>query len=191
MKTFNLLILFPLIYFFSGCTKDKNDDDSPENPGIAIAVPNGGFESWDSMPVPLDWNTNSCPPCMTPYESYIVRRDPQAFTGQFAAKFIYNNVYASYGQCRFTVPYHPVTLNARVKCNVAGGDMVSIRVSLYHNASVIDSGAWTGTTTISSYTHVVIPITQSSTAVDSAVINIVGGSQSTTTELWVDDMVMF
>jgi len=67
---------------------------------------------------------------------------------------------------------------------------VSIKIQLFNNAVIVDSGQWIGTSSIPNYTQIVIPITQYSSNVDSAMISIQGGHQigypDNDTEFWVD-----
>ena len=174
--------LFPLfiITIFLSCSKQKTTQTD-------IPVPNGDFENWDNTLLLSIWETNSCPTCVPPYETYIVQKDNTVFNGQFAAKFIYNNVYAAWAKNTFFVSQHPTILSAYVKCNISTLDTVSIKIDLFTNNSITDSGSWIGTSQISNYTKIDIPITQNSQSVDSATIKIVAGNKSGT-ELWVDNL---
>jgi hypothetical protein len=157
-----------------------------------IPIPNGDFETWDNMSVLANWKTNSCPTCVAPYETYIVKKDSSAYSRQFAAKFIYNNVYASWAENKFPISRHPIYLTGNVKCNLFGTDTVSIKIFLYNNNAISDSGQWLGTSSIANYINLIIPITQSSSIADSALIKIQGGDKSgvpnSNTEFWVDNL---
>ena len=67
MKALTLFItvLFTLPFF--GCKKNIADQQ-------IIPIPNGDFELWDDVPNLLSWETNSCPACVPPYETYIVQK---------------------------------------------------------------------------------------------------------------------
>ena len=67
-------------------------------------------------------------------------------------------------------------------------DTSIIHIDLFSGNNIIDSGNWYGTSSIANYTKVEIPITQTSSTPDSALIKIVGGKK-TNTELTVDDLV--
>jgi hypothetical protein len=187
MKTFKTLLLFSIAFCAISCSKDAPVIvPTPQQ----AAVPNGGFETWTNM-LPVNWNTNSCPACVPPYETYIVQQDSSAYQGQFAAKFIYNNVYAAWAKNGFVISAHPTQLSAFVKCNLIPTDSVLMCVKLYHNNVEVDNGEWYGTSSIANYTQVIIPISQNAVQADSASIYIEGGHRSGTsgnTEFWVDDV---
>jgi hypothetical protein len=188
MKTINAILLLCIATFAISCSKDE-EIPNPSQPQQNIPVANGGFENWTNN-LPDNWTTNSCPPCMAPYETYIVRQDTVAYQGQFAAKFIYNNTYAAWAQNGFAVTTHPQYLSAYVKCNLVTTDSVLIRVKVFNNNVEVDSGEWYGTTSISNYTQLNVPISQNATQADSVNIYIEGGHRGsltwTNTEFWVD-----
>src|SRR5665647_3425476 len=88
MKTLQLFLSFIFLIAFLSCKKGNSNSQT-------ISIPNGDFEDWDNIPNLLIWQTNSCPACVPPYETYIVQKVSDSYSGQFAAKFIYNNVYQS------------------------------------------------------------------------------------------------
>jgi hypothetical protein len=180
-----LPIIVTLILVISSCSRDKAIVQT-------IPIPNGDFETWDNMSLLANWETNSCPVCVPPYETYIVTKDSSAYHGRFAAKFVYNNVYASWAENKFSIPRHPSNLTGYVKCNLFGTDTVTIKIKLYNNTAIVDSGKWLGTSSIVNYLKINIPITQSSSYVDSALIRIQGGRKigypNSNTEFWVDNL---
>lgn len=189
MKTTSPAVLLILLIAILGCSKNSSTND----PQLNIPIPNGDFEYWSgSFGTLSDWQTNSCPPCMTPIEMNIVQRDASAYSGQWAAKFIYNNVFPGAAQNKFYIPAHPSALVAYVKTILAPSDTVSISVKLYSGAGVVDSGQWYGTASIANYTKITIPITQSTPGVDSAFIKIEGGHKgvysTSSSQFWVDDL---
>ena len=163
-----------------GCQKDTSDQSD-------LAIPNGDFEQWDGNQSLLTWQTNSCPLCVPPIETYIVQKENDAAHGQFAAKFIYNNVYRSAATNRFAISVHPSVLTAYVKSNIVSGDTALLHVDLFLNNSVVDSGTWLETTSNVNYKLLEIQITQTNPKVDSASIVILGG-QRQNTELVVDNL---
>jgi hypothetical protein len=189
MKVFKCLIVFSAMVAFAGCKKDKIVMQTN-----ATVIPNGDFENWDNMSLLENWKTNSCPACVPPFETYIVQRDTNAYHGKFAAKFIYNNVYAAWAENKFKLDGHPASLTAYTKCNLYGNDTVSVKIRLFRNSAVIDSGQWFGTSSINTYTKIVIPISQNSLQADSAQISIKGGHKigypSKNTEFWVDYLTL-
>lgn len=183
MKIFKTPILLPAIIALLSCNKDKTTQ--------AITIPNGDFENWTTTPLPENWKTNSCPLCLPPFETYIVRQEASAYHGQFAAKFIYNSVYIAWAENKFYIPGHPSNLTAYVKCNLYGPDTVAIKIKLFHNSAVADSGYWLGTASTTGYMKISIPITQNASKVDSALIRIEGGQKKVSggsTEFCVDNL---
>jgi hypothetical protein len=189
MKTMNAFFLLLAAIGAAGCSKDPVVQ--PPASTSSIAVPNGDFENWNNQ-LPAGWQTNSCPPCVPAYETYIVQQDTGAYQGQFAAKFMYNNVYAAWAENGFAISAHPQQLEAHVKCHLAANDSVGIHVKLFHNNAQVDDGHWYGTASINGYTQVIVPVTQNSALADSAVITIEGGHVNAwplpNTELWVDEV---
>ncbi len=180
MKSFKLYFSFFLLLTFSSCKKDSSTQQN-------IAIPNGDFEFWDNMAQLLSWQTNSCPVCVPPYETYIVKKVTDAHSGQFAAAFIYNNVYASTANNKFAISAHPSLLTGYIKSTIAGGDMATIHIDLLSAGTVVDSGNYAETSSTVNYKKVEIPISQTSSVADSAVIKIVGGTK-VGTELYIDDL---
>ena len=81
MKMLKLFLLLILLLTLFSCKKSISNQDN-------INIPNGDFELWDNMPNLISWQTNSCPACVPPWETYIVQKVTDASHGQFAAKFI-------------------------------------------------------------------------------------------------------
>ena len=125
---------------------------------------------------------------MPQYETYIVKKVTDAYNGQFAAKFIYNNVYQSRAINKFPIAIHPSLLRCYVKSTITNGDTAIIHIDLFSGPNIIDSGNWYGTSSIANYNKVEIPISQTSSTADSALIKIVGGKKQNT-ELTIDDLV--
>lgn len=181
MKAIKSFIPILFILFFFSCKKDTGNQE-------IIAIPNGDFELWDSMPNLYSWQTNSCPACVPPYETYIVKKVTDAFHGQFAAKFIYNNVYSSLANNKFSISLHPTVLTGYIKSTIAIGDTAIIHVDLFSRNNIVDNGNLFEVSSTASYKKIEIPISQTSSAVDSALIKIIGGKKQTT-ELYVDNLV--
>ena len=145
----------------------------------AQQIPNSGFEYWTNLQ-PDDWETNSCPYCNPPYETYVVRQDSDACEGTFSAKFINNNVYSSWAESKIETTIHPLNLFACVKSDIQIGDSVIIDVFIYYNGEVVDEGHWLNKSTILNYSNIKIPISQNSISVDSIKIKVSGGTQINT-----------
>ncbi|MEO6131731.1 MAG: hypothetical protein ABIQ02_07775, partial [Saprospiraceae bacterium] len=150
-----------------------------------IPVPNGDFENWDNTLFLQNWQTNSCPVCDPPYESYIIRKDSSSYHGTFAAKFIYNNVFPAQATNGFSISTHPANLTGYVKSKFPAADSASIKVYLFNNGVMVDSGKAFITSSIPNYTKIEIPITSNTVNSDSASIIIRSGTHLGS-ELWID-----
>ncbi len=190
MKTINTIALLCISFAITSCSKDENIP-VPYQPQQIIAVPNGDFENWTAQ-LPDNWTTNSCPPCAQPNETYIVQQDTSAHQGQFAAKFIFNNVYPAWAHNGIAVTSHPQQLSAYVLCHLCPTDSVLIRVKVFNNNVEVDNGVWHGTTSINNYSQIIIPISQHASQADSVSIFLEGGRRGSltcnNTEFWVDDV---
>jgi hypothetical protein len=186
MEKLKIFIVLISVFGFLSCSKDNVNQQT-------ILIPNGDFENWNTGWL-QNWETNSCPPCVPPYDPYVIKQDSSAYHGQYAAKFIYNNVYAAWAQNKFSVPKHPSNLTSYVKCDLYGSDTVSIKIKLFYNGAIVDSGQWLGTSSIGNYKKIDIPITQNSSKVDTALIRIEGGHKlgypNKNTEFWVDYLTL-
>lgn len=164
----------------------RKDTASQQN----ISIPNGDFELWDNMPILLYWQTNSCPACDPPWETYIVQKVTDAFSGQFAAKLINNNVYSSFAYNKFSISLHPTHLTGYIKSTIASSDTVFIHIDIFSGNNIVDNGNWYETLSTSNYTKIEIPISQNASSADSALIRITGGKNQNT-ELYVDNFEFF
>jgi hypothetical protein len=182
MKAKSLTVIMLVVLAILGCKKDTATQQ-------IIPIPNGDFELWDNMPNLYSWQTNSCPSCLPPYETYIVQKVTDATSGQFAAKFIYNNVYRSYANNKFSIPLHPDLLTAYIKSNIASGDTTIIHVDLFSGNTIVDKGDFFETSSNKIYRKITLPISKNVTHVDSALIKIIGGKNGGT-ELFVDHLVL-
>ena len=186
MKTLKILFtLFLLALTIQSCKKENTINKSQQ----IIPIPNGDFEAWDNTPNLNIWQTNSCPLCVPAYETYIVKKVTDATSGQFAAKFIFNNVYKSYATNKFQISLHPTFLAGFVKSNIAIGDTATIHIDLFSGNTIIDNGNFFETNSNSNYRQIEIPISQNSNTIDSAIIKISGGKKQGT-ELYVDNLYL-
>ena len=183
MKARILPIIMLSVLSILGCKKEAAIQQ-------IIPIPNGDFELWDNMPNLYSWQTNSCPACLPPYETYIVQKVTEASNGQFAAKLIYNNVYRSYATNKFPISIHPGVLTGFIKSNIASGDTTMIHVDLFSGNTIVDNGDFSETSSNKIYRKITIPISQYATNADSALIKIIGGKKQGT-ELFVDNLVFF
>jgi hypothetical protein len=155
--------------------------------------PNSDFESWTNNTL-QNWTTNSCAGCYTAFNTYAVERDSSmAYHGKYAAKFVYNNIYAAKAENKFPLTVHPSNLVGYIKTSMYGADAVSIKIRLYKNMLVVDSGQWQAVSSTSRYIRISLPITGSTMQIDSAKVTIIGGHYQTndfarSTILWVDNL---
>ncbi len=171
---------------------------------INVVIPNGDFENWDWLQFPQNWKTNSCPPCTPPYEMNIAQEDSlEVYHGKYSVKLIYNLTPPILGAAptwlknKFAITDHPNNLHGYIKCNIHGTDTVYIGIKLLNRGVTVDEGNWKSTVTINNWTLVNIPISQSNSTIDSALITIIGGKfkDSTTTmtnstTFWVDNLFL-
>jgi len=171
------------ILFLSAVCNCKKDTAGNE----IIQIPNGDFELWDDMPNLLFWKTNSCPACDPPFETYIVQKSTDAYSGQFAAKLISNGVYRSFAENKFPIHMHPTNLTGYIKSTIATGDSAIIHIDLFSGKNIVDNGTLYEISSTGNYKKIEIQITQNSSFADSALIRIEGGIKQNT-ELFIDNL---
>ena len=195
MKTIiKILILSGLIglmVFSFGCHKNNLPPNSVTNYKL---IPNYDFEKWISTWNPAytftGWKTNAT------YETSVTEIDVDSinvYHGRYAMKLFatWPGAWAS-ATTKFPITVHPLSLRAFVKCKLVPSDTVSIWIKIFFKGKETDSGAWFGTKSVDSYKQVNIPISQHSTLVDTALIEIRGGNHFLNnqpgkgSEFWVD-----
>src|ERR1700756_3301773 len=70
-------------------------------------IPNSDMENWDNQPILLDWETNSRPLTLPPYDPYVVKKDTDSYSGKFAADLFANGVFKAWVKTTFAVQLHP------------------------------------------------------------------------------------
>lgn len=147
-------------------------------------IPNADMEYWDNAPLLLQWETNSRPMTLPPWEPYIVKQDTERYSGNFAANLYANGMFKAYGIATFPVSYHPQNLSLYYKLSFApcvndngfpDKDTASVLVEMLNSGAVVDQGYWESTTTSFNYSQLVIPISQNATVFDSCRITMMGG----------------
>ncbi len=152
---------------------------------LKAQIPNSDVELWDNQPVLLQWQTNSRPLTLPPYNPYVVVKDTDAFSGTYSANFIGNGVFHSYGTTTFAINNRASSLELQYKllfpaCVNANGsqekDTVSVLVEILNGGNVVDQGYHEfNTTSVLNWTNLLIPISSNSLQFDSCRISITGG----------------
>lgn len=147
-------------------------------------IPNNDFELWDNQPVPLYWKTNSYPLTLPPYDPYIVKKDTERYSGNFAANLYGNGAFKAFATTTFPVNVHPLALSLYYKLSFAPcvndsgyfeQDTVSVFVELLKNQVVVDSGYWQSKATNFDYSQLIVPVSQNAPLFDSCRITLRGG----------------
>lgn len=148
-------------------------------------IPNSGFELWDNQPVLLQWQTNSYPLTLPPYNPYIVVKDTDRYAGSFSANLIGNGNFHSWAKTSFAIAQHPASLTLHYKINFPPcvndlgnfeKDTVSVLIEILNNGNVVDTGYWShngGSNMI--WNQLTVPVSNNSSAYDSCRITITGG----------------
>ncbi|MCW5908801.1 MAG: PKD domain-containing protein [Chitinophagales bacterium] len=159
---------------------------SPFFLSVQAQIPNSGFENWNAGPVLQNWQTNSAPLTLPPWEPYIVRQDTDRHSGNYAANFYANGLFKAFATTTFAISNHPDTLSAWIKYNFAPcvndngfpeQDTISIAIEVLLNGAVVDAGKWEYHSPgfLSAYQKIVVPVSKNSSAFDSCRITIKGG----------------
>ena len=166
-----------------------------------VTIPNGDFEYWDGGMFPTGWENNSCPMCMPPWETWVIRPDSiNVYSGNYSIKLLYSNgplwhwTLPPWAKIKFPIQNKPLSLNAYVKTEMYVPDPVKIDVFLYFNNNIVDNGFWQVDSAINDWTHIIIPISNNSPNADSAQIVLTGGIEvfdttlANDTKFWVDNL---
>jgi PKD repeat protein len=147
-------------------------------------IPNAGMEYWNNQLELLQWETNSRPFTLPPWDPYIVKKDTERYSGNFSANLFANGIFKAYAKTGFPVSYHPQSLSLYYKLNFApcvndpgfpDKDTVSVLVELLSSGSVVDQGYWESITGNSNFSQLIIPISQNASVFDSCRITLMGG----------------
>ncbi len=148
-------------------------------------IPNADMELWDNQPVLLQWETNSRPLTLPPWNPYIVVKDTDRYSGNFSANLIGNGMFHSLATTTFAIAQHPSSLSLFYKLSFAPcvndsgyieQDTVSVRVEILDNGNVVDAGYWEfsgGSNWL--WSQLTIPVSNNSSQFDSCRITITGG----------------
>ncbi len=158
---------------------------------IGQVIPNSGFENWttdiwtnQNFDFWKSTNADFQPAKIDTAKGYAGNWALVAFN--WAGATIYNIAVA---ECKFPISNHPTNLYGYVKTQYNSSDSVFIEAEYLNNGVVVDSGKWINYfgNPINNWTLINIPISQTQTIVDSAVIRISGGTQAGT-KLFVDEL---
>jgi hypothetical protein len=173
MRSGLFFISIIIAFLFAGCKKNNTVSQ-------IIPIPNGDFESWNSWPVLSDWQTNSCPLCVPPYEPYIVRKVTDAASGQYAAQFIFNGFYPGEAVNKFPVSLHPSSLQGYIKSTITGTDTARIHIDIIAGNTIVDGGDYYETSSSPAYKKIQVAVSQNYLVADSVSVMIKGGSKPNT-----------
>lgn len=147
-------------------------------------IPNSDMERWDWQPKLLDWETNSQPLTLPPWEPYIVRQDTDRYSGRYSANLIANGIFKAYARTTFPVWLVPKNLSLHYRllfppCVNESGylekDTVSISVELLRQGQPVSATRWTSGSTELNWTPLKINIPAPGAPPDSCRIIITGG----------------
>jgi len=140
------------------------------------SIPNAGFEAWWFFagwgPVPGSWMANVSQ--ILPADEEM---DTVAHSGNLAMRIINHGNLRPYAACGFTVSQHPDAMSGFYKNELLANDTAVIRVRVYYNNIVVDSGyreIYSGI--IPGYIPFNIPLSQNSPDADSCEVILDGGN---------------
>ncbi|MBK5285074.1 MAG: T9SS type A sorting domain-containing protein [Bacteroidia bacterium] len=140
------------------------------------SIPNAGFEAWWFFagwgPVPGSWTVNVSQ--ILPADEEM---DTVAHSGNLAMRMINHGNLRPYAACGFTVSQHPDVMSGFFKNELLANDTAVIRVRIYYNNVVVDSGyreIYSGI--IPGYILFSIPLSQNSPDADSCLVILDGGN---------------
>lgn len=144
-------------------------------------IPNGNFDDWEDYGGwyynPNQWITSNAQTTCSD-----VFRDPISYNGNYAMKV---RTYGCFGWAQtsfqFDSTLHPLFLNCFVRTNIVGIDTVLIIIELLNDTNIVDYGSWTNSVSISAYSKITIPISQTNTTVNGARIYVKSGVNNATT----------
>ena len=148
-------------------------------------IPNNNFELWEWSVLggenPNEWYTSNGD--LIPVN--VFKDSLTQYSGNYAVML--TNIVGVPGTigCGFPISYHPFQLKGYFKSEFISADTASIKISLFNNNQVVDSGEYLITTSIANWTSIAITISMNSTIIDSAAINITACNQQQN-KCWVD-----
>ena len=154
--------------------------------GLLFAqIPNSDMENWTFQPTLIGWETNSQPLTTPPIDPYVVKKDSDRYSGNWAADLHANGQFKAWATTIFAVPSHPNHLSLYYKLvfppcvndtNYAQKDTATVKVTLMHNGAVVDSGFWQSSISQMTYGQLLVPLSQNSSVFDSCRITLTGGN---------------
>lgn len=149
-------------------------------------IPNSDFENWTNDPVLIDWQTNSAPGTLPPYDPYTVRQSMDAYSGTYCADLYTNGIFKPYMETTFPVSAHPEKLSFYWKsvfapCVNSPGfpeqDTLTAFVKLLNSGVVVDSGSWEYSGQLTTdYALAEVYLTNSAAQYDSCRVRFDGGA---------------
>lgn len=158
---------------------------------LEAQIPNPSFENWINVggwfDIPSGWSANN-----SQIITSVVAPDSDAYSGSLAMHLQNVTTIRPAASTQFPIVSNIISLTAYVKLSLIINDTVKIKVLELSNGLVVDSGEWLGLSDIQNYSPITIPVSQSNTTIDSAIIEISGGNQTNlifeSTVFLVDDL---
>ena len=140
-------------------------------------IPNAGFENWvfsGWFLNPQGWQTNN-----NQLMPNTVVQDSDSYSGQLAMKLINSGSLIPEAWCGFTLSQHPLAMMGYYKIHTSSGDSGAIRVHIFYQGSLVDSGYMPLFSGINPFYFLInLGISQSSSFADSCSVFLTGGTQN-------------
>lgn len=151
---------------------------------LSAQIPNSGMENWNDGPLLSQWQTNSYPLTLPPYDPYVVRQDADAHSGNFAATLFANGVFRASARVSFPLSQTPLKLRLWYKVlfppcvnddSNPNLDTIFAKAELWSGGFVIQTQSWHyNGGSVSNYSPLELLFSQQST-LDSCTITLNGG----------------
>jgi len=152
---------------------------------VLAQIPNNDFELWNNMGLggenPNDWYTSNGD--LVP--SNVFKDSINMYSGNYST--LITNVIGIPGNIgsNFSIPNHPFKLKGYFKSDFQSPDSALIKITLFNNSLAVDSGEYLINNSISNWTSFVVTISNTTSIVNSATINITACNQQGN-KFWVD-----
>ncbi len=152
---------------------------------VLAQIPNNDFELWNNMGLggenPNDWYTSNGD--LVP--SNVFKDSINVYSGNYST--LITNIIGIQGSIgsNFPIPNHPFQLKGYFKSDFQTPDSALIKITLFNNSLAVDSGEYFISTSISNWTIIAVTISNTTSIVNSATINITACNHQGN-KFWVD-----